>query len=91
MSNAVIYEVIITKQPQKILRKLPKDLLRRIDRALQNLATNPRPGDCKKLAGYDNLYRIREGAWRISYAVEDDRLIVLVFEISPRSGAYRNL
>jgi mRNA interferase RelE/StbE len=91
MSNAVTFEVIITKQPQKILRKLPKDLLRRIDRALQNLAADPRPVGCKKLIGYDNLYRIREGDWRISYAVEDDRLIVLVLEISPRSGAYRNL
>jgi mRNA interferase RelE/StbE len=91
MSNAVTFEVIITKQPQKILRKLPKDLLRRIDRALQNLAADPRPVGCKKLIGYNNLYRIREGDWRISYAVEDDRLIVLVLEISPRSGAYRNL
>jgi mRNA interferase RelE/StbE len=91
MSNAVTFEVIITRQPQKILRKLPKDLLRRIDRALQNLAADPRPVGCKKLIGYDNLYRIREGDWRISYAVEDDRLIVLVLEISPRSGAYRNL
>jgi mRNA interferase RelE/StbE len=91
MSNAVTFEVIITRQPQKILRKLPKDLLRRIDRALQNLAADPRPVGCKKLIGYNNLYRIREGDWRISYAVEDDRLIVLVLEISPRSGAYRNL
>ena len=91
MSNAVTFEVIITKQPQKILRKLPKDLLRRIDRALQNLAADPRPVGCKKLIGYNNLYRIREGDWRISCAVEDDRLIVLVLEISPRSGAYRNL
>ena len=91
MSNAVTFEVILTRQPQKILRKLPKDLLRRIDRALQNLAADPRPVGCKKLVGYDNLYRIREGDWRISYAVEDDRLIVLVLEISPRSGAYRNL
>jgi mRNA interferase RelE/StbE len=91
MSNAPTYEVIITRQPQKILRKLPKDLLRRIDRTLLGLAVDPRPVGCKKLVGHDNLYRIREGDWRISYAIEDDRLIVLVLEISPRGGAYRNL
>jgi mRNA interferase RelE/StbE len=91
MSDAATFEVIITKQPQKILRKLPKDILRRIDRALQSLAADPRPVGCKKLVGYDNLYRIREGDWRISYAVEDEQLIVLVLEIAPRSGAYRNL
>ena len=91
MSDAAAYEVSITRQPQKILRKLSKDVLHRIDRALLSLASNPRPVGCKKLAGYDNLYRIRVGDWRISYAVEDDRLIVLVLEISPRSGAYRSL
>jgi mRNA interferase RelE/StbE len=91
MSNSATFEVIITKQPQKILRKLPNDLLQRIDRTLQSLAVDPRPVGCKKLVGHDNLYRIREGDWRISYAVEDDRLIVLVLEISPRGGAYRNL
>lgn len=91
MSDAATYVVILTRQPQKILRKLPKDLLRRIDYALQSLAADPRPVGCKKLVGYDNLYRIRQGDWRISYAVEDDRLIVLILEISPRSGAYRKL
>jgi mRNA interferase RelE/StbE len=91
MSNTVAFEVILTRQPQKILRKLPKDVLWRIDRAIQDLAADPRPVGCKKLVGYDNLYRIRAGDWRISYAVEDDRLIILVLEISTRGGAYRNL
>jgi mRNA-degrading endonuclease RelE of RelBE toxin-antitoxin system len=31
------------------------------------------------------------GDWRIVYAIEDDRLIVLVLEISPRGSAYRDL
>ena len=91
MSKTITYEVILARQPQKILRKLPKDVLRRIDRAIQGLAAEPRPGGCKKLTGYDNVYRIREGDWRISYAVEDDRLIVLILEISTRGSAYRNL
>lgn len=91
MSSGAAFEVILDRQPQKVLRKLPKDLLKRIDRALQVLSVNPRPAGCKKLSGYDNLYRIREGDWRISYAIEEDRLIVLILEISPRGGAYRNL
>jgi mRNA-degrading endonuclease RelE of RelBE toxin-antitoxin system len=39
--------------------------------------------------GTKNLYRIRVGEWRISYAVEKDKLIILVVEISTRGDAYR--
>ena len=83
------WEVILHRRVERVLRRLPKDLLQRIDQAIQALATDPRPAGCKKLAGYDNLCRVRVGEWRISYAVEDDRLIVLVVEVAPRSGAYR--
>jgi mRNA-degrading endonuclease RelE of RelBE toxin-antitoxin system len=30
------------------------------------------------------------GEWRIIYVIEDDTLIVLVLEVAPRSGVYRN-
>lgn len=83
------WEVLFSRQAEKVLRRLPNDLLRRIDRAVLALATEPRPPGCKKLAGYDNLYRIRVGGWRISYAVEDDQLIVLIVEVAPRGRAYR--
>lgn len=55
------------------------------------MAKEPRPHGFTKLSGYENLYRIRVGDWRISYAIEDDALIVLVIEIKPRGDAYRNL
>jgi len=53
--------------------------LTRMDAAIQSLAKNPRPRGSKKLASkkYGNLYRLRVGAWRILYAIEDDRLVVL--------------
>jgi len=85
------YRILISKSARKILEKLPKNLLSRISKAIDGLAGNPRPEGCKKLEGYDNLYRIRVGEWRISYAIEDDQLIVLVIEVAPRGGAYRTL
>ncbi len=91
MNDAQCWEVLFTRQAEKRLRRLPKDLLQHIDQMILELAENPRPSGCKKLAGYDNLYRIRVGDWRISYAVEDDRLIVLIIEIAPRGDAYRHL
>jgi mRNA interferase RelE/StbE len=85
------WEVIVSRQANKVLQRLPRNLLARIDEAIQALATDPRPPGCKKLSGtrYDNLYRVRVGDWRISYAVEEERLIVLVLEVSSRGDAYR--
>lgn len=36
-------------------------------------------------------YRIRVGDWRIIYTIEDDILLVVVIEIAPHGGTYRNL
>ncbi len=56
-----------------------------------SLAEEPRPAGCKKLRGYENLYRLRAGDWRLIYAIEDDQLVVLIIEVAPRGEAYRNL
>lgn len=87
------WQVLIQRRAEKALRRLDKPLRRRIGEVINQLAHNPRPTGCKKLAGYDNLYRLRVGDWRISYAIEEDKLIVLVVEIAPRGHgqAYRHL
>ena len=63
----------------------------RVTRKLDALEENPRPFGAEKLAGPEDLYRVRVGDWRIVYAIEDDALLVLLLDISPRGGAYRNL
>ena len=85
------WQVIIHRKAEKVLKWLDGDLLERIRQAIRGLASEPQPLGYKKLTGYENLYRIRVGDWRIIYVIEDDQLIVLVLEISPRAGAYRNL
>jgi mRNA interferase RelE/StbE len=83
--------VVVERQVEKVLRRLPREVLSRVDRLLLGLPGDPRPAGCKKLTGYENLYRICMGDWRIVYAIEEDRLIVLVVEIAPRGQAYRDL
>jgi mRNA interferase RelE/StbE len=85
------YAIFLEHQAEKALRRLPRDLLVRVDRLILALAVDPRPAGCKKLKGYDNLYRVRLGDWRIVYAVEDDRLVVLLIEVASRGEAYRDL
>jgi mRNA interferase RelE/StbE len=78
-----------TRDVEKVMRRLPANLVQRLDRAIRALASDPWPRGCKKLVGHENLYRIRVGDWRISYAVEDDQLIVLVIEVASRGDAYQ--
>ncbi len=85
------WDIVLTREAEKSLRRLPRTLLQRIDRVLAQLSENPTPLDCKRLTGYPNLYRVRVGGGRIVYTLEHDRLVVLVIRIAPRGEVYRNL
>lgn len=86
------YTVMILAPVAKALEKIRDRKLRdRLTQAIDELADIPRPQGCKKLAGFDNLYRIRKGDWRISYAIEEDQLVVLIVEVEKRGDAYKNL
>lgn len=89
-SDRPLYQVEIKRDPQRAIKRLPRPLIQRITDAIEQLAFEPRPHGCKKLAGLDNHYRIRVGDWRISYAIYDDRLLILVVEVASRGGAYRD-
>jgi mRNA interferase RelE/StbE len=83
------YEVLIKPSALKELesvgtRKLRRNLVERI----AALADNPRPQGCTKLAGGDR-YRVRCGAYRVVYSVEDERRIVFVVKIGHRKDVYR--
>lgn len=85
------YRVEITKKALSGLKKLPKPLVKRLLGAANSLAADPRPAGYRKLLGFDDLYRIRVGDWRIIYAIEDEVLLVLVITIKPRGEVYRDL
>lgn len=89
MAEPSVWRVVIHRKAEKTLRRLDGNALERIRQAIRKLALDAYPTGSKKLSGYDNLYRLRVGDWRIIYAIENDQLIVLVLEISPRGGAYR--
>jgi mRNA interferase RelE/StbE len=84
------WQVFIHRKAEKTLKRLHGEMLERSRDAIRSLAEDPRPVGYKKMSGHDNLYRIRVGDWRIIYAIEDNNLIVLVLEVAPRGGVYRN-
>ncbi len=83
--------VTLLKEPEKVLRRLPRDLREDIDSRLTALARDPRPEACTAPKG-SRLYRIKaRHDWRIIYGVDDERHEVIVAEIGLRGSVYRDL
>lgn len=83
------YELVFRKSVAKDLRAFPKHDVKRIMQRVRALANDPRPPGCEKLSG-EERYRVRQGAYRIIYEIEDSRLIVLVVKVGRRNNVYRS-
>jgi mRNA interferase RelE/StbE len=83
------YKVEITASAEKALTKLPKADRIRVVRAIVELAAVPRPLGCRKLAGHEDVYRIRVGAYRVIYTIDDRRIVVVVLKLGHRTRIYR--
>ena len=82
------YELVFRKSVAKDLRQIPNEDVARVLERIRALAEDPRPPGCEKLSGLER-YRIRQGAYRIVYEVQDRRLVVLVVKIAHRRDVYR--
>jgi mRNA interferase RelE/StbE len=82
------YEIFFKESVWKDIRKVPKSDLKKILSRIQNLGDNPRPIGCEKLTGQE-LYRVRQGKFRIVYSIQDDELTIWVIRIGHRSNVYR--
>ena len=83
------YTVRLNTRVGKVLDRLPPDMRRRIVRRLEALEDNPRPRGVEKLAGVEELYRVRVGTYRIVYTIRDRELVVIVVRIGHRRDVYR--
>jgi mRNA interferase RelE/StbE len=83
------YTVIIKETAQKEIKKLPTVYLKKIKQIILGLADDPRPHGAIKLQGGNNEYRIRVGVYRILYSIQNDKLIVFVFDVDHRKQVYR--
>ena len=83
------YNLVFKKSVAKDLRNIPNKDVKRILNCINSLRENPRANGCIKLSGKE-LYRIRQGVYRIVYQIKDSDLVVLVIKIAHRSSVYSN-
>lgn len=84
------YRIEVTPAAERILRKLPRDVFRRIDTRILALAKNPTPPGVEKLQGEGKFFRIRVGDYRVIYTVEHGRLLIVVVRVGHRRDIYRS-
>jgi len=82
-----MYQLLIEKQVQKQLEKIPIDDYQHVKTAITDLAKNPRPKGYKKLKGRPG-YRIRQGNYRIVYDINDHILTVFILAAGHRKDIY---
>jgi mRNA interferase RelE/StbE len=72
----------------KELEAVPLKDRRRWVARMRGLAAKPRPVGAEKLSGHE-LYRVRQGNYRILYEITDHDRTVTVFKIGHRREVYR--
>jgi len=84
------YKILIKRSAAaELAGGIPKRDLGKIIQRIQGLADDPRPDGCRKLSSR-NVYRLRQGDYRIVYMIEDTDRVVTIIKIGHRSEIYRD-
>ena len=90
MNSSTVYTVQLERRAEREIRNLPQHVIRRIDAIFQQLESNPRPPGVVKLSGQiSDSWRLRVGAYRILYRIDDDNHRVRIYRIKHRGRVYR--
>ncbi|HLG19994.1 MAG TPA: type II toxin-antitoxin system RelE/ParE family toxin [Bdellovibrionota bacterium] len=85
------YRIEFSRSAERQLKAVPRADQERIVRSILSLESNPFPSGVRKLSGYDDVFRIRVGTYRILYSVQGTHLLVIVLKIGHRKDVYRGL
>jgi mRNA interferase RelE/StbE len=83
------YSVELNSAAKRDYSNLDLPIRARVAEAIDGLENNPRPPGCLKLSGKGREYRIRTGAYRIIYTIDDRAGLVSVKRIQHRREVYR--
>jgi mRNA interferase RelE/StbE len=82
------FELRVRASVAKDLRGVAKRDVKRIVARIAGLRDDPRPPGCEKLSGSE-LYRVRQGVYRIIYSIDETQIVVEVIKVGHRGAVYR--
>lgn len=81
---------VFSDRANRDIRRLDRQVAKRIIEALDRLCGNPPAGDVTHLTGSNPPeWRLRVGDWRVRFA-RDDTGTIIVTRVLPRGRAYRD-
>jgi mRNA interferase RelE/StbE len=83
--------ILILREANRSLAKLPARTQDRIDLAIDGLAEDPRPAGTVRVGATEPTYRIRMGDYRVLYPVDDAERVVTVVRVGHRLDVYRGI
>lgn len=84
-----MYHIRYEKAAVVALKKMPKNISKRIVSNIEAYAKNPDEGrNVIALRGVD-AYRMRVGNWRVIFEKHDDVLLILILDVGARGGIYQ--
>ena len=82
-----MYTLVYTEEFFKQIKKLNKDIQKRIMSTLERIRIRPYP-HVKKLVG-NPYFRLRVGNYRVILDIKENRLIIYVLEVGHRRSIYK--
>ncbi|HLR51634.1 MAG TPA: type II toxin-antitoxin system RelE/ParE family toxin [Candidatus Avamphibacillus sp.] len=86
---SLTYQLILSRDSLKFLKKQETTIQTRIGKALQGLTFRPPIGDIKPLRGRNKQMRLRIGTYRVIFEVEHSEQVVYILTIDNRGDVYK--
>lgn len=80
-----MYKVVLKKRAKKFIDRLPQTERKRLVSAIELL---PKGENIKPLKGYENLFRLRVGDYRVIYTIDNGELTIMVIDAGSRGDIY---
>lgn len=86
------YSIQLSNSSKKFLQRSDKVTRERVINVIHALTENPYsyPG-MMKLSGFEDIFRIRIGKYRLIYQIYDEKLLIFIQDIDSRGDIYKHL
>ena len=85
-----MFAVEFSNQARRFLKKVDKQLSKRLVDEIEKLAIDPFPRDVKRIVNVkEKVFRVRVGDYRIQYCVLFERNLLFITDIDKRERAYQ--
>jgi len=85
-----MYELRLSREAEKILKRLQTDRKQQIERVLEEMRQTPFSGDVKKLRGTaSGSYRRRVGALRVVFQLDQQGRVIWIETLGFRGDVYK--